>query len=95
MPDIKVEHEKNGLIVLALLSKYFVFNYATKYWMKHKDIGPVKEFKLKDEDYEEFLTDIKSKDYSYKTKSENEFEELKKQATEESIMKILKQNLKH
>ncbi len=90
MPDIKTEHEKYGLVVLALVNKYYVFNYATKYCMNHKDIGSVKDFKLKDEDYQDFLESIKGKDFAYKTKSEIEFEDLKKQAIDEKYYDNIK-----
>lgn len=91
MPDIKTDHQRLDPVLISLLSKYYIFNYATTYWTKHKDVGSVKEFSLKDEEYQDFLNFIKDKDYSYKTKSEIELEELKKQATEEKTFDAIKQ----
>ncbi len=83
MPDIKTTVEKYGLVTVALYNKYHIFDYGTKYYIAHKDIVPAKDFKLTEAEYQEFLNDIKDKDYSYRSKSEIEYEELKKQAKEE------------
>jgi carboxyl-terminal processing protease len=71
------------MISIALYNKHHIFNFATKYYLAHKDIVPAKDYKLKEEEYQEFLSDIKGKNYSYKSKSEIEYEELKKQSIEE------------
>lgn len=83
VPDIKTVHDKIGMIGVALYNKHHIFNFATKYYLAHKEIVPAKDYKLKEEEYQEFLAGIKGKDYSYKTKSEIEYEELKKQSVEE------------
>lgn len=83
MPDIKTNAEKYSLITAALYNKFHIFDYGTKYYIAHKEIAPAKDFKLSDAEYNDFVSDLKGKDYSYKSKSEVEFEELKKQATEE------------
>lgn len=90
MPDLKTKHEKYSLILLALVNKFYVFNYATKYCTGHKDIGPVKDYKLAEADYQDFLDYIKDKDYTYKTKSETEFEHLKQTATDEKYYNDIK-----
>jgi carboxyl-terminal processing protease len=83
MPDIKTTVEKYSLVTVALYNKFHIFDYATKYYIAHKEIMPAKDFKLSDAEYQDFLADIKGKDYSFKSKSEIEYEELKKQAIEE------------
>lgn len=90
MPDIKVSHEKLSMIELALLNKFHIFNFASNYKSTHKDIGPAKDFKLREEEYQEFLASIKDKDYSYKAKSELELEEAKKQAIAEKSFEGVK-----
>ncbi len=90
MPDMKTEDEKLSLVLISLLNKYHIFNYATNYYLAHKEIAVAKDFKLKDEEYEQFLNYIKDKDYSYKTRSELELEELKKKAEEENYYADIK-----
>jgi carboxyl-terminal processing protease len=78
-----MNHEKLSIIEIALLTKFHIFNFATKYRSTHKEIGAAKDFRLKEEEYQDFLASLKDKDYSYKAKSEIELEEAKKQAIAE------------
>ncbi len=83
MPDVKTREEKFDMILISLISKYHIFNYATDYRIKHAQIPAVKDFQLSEEEYGDFVNYLKDKDYSYKTKSEIELEDLKKNAEEE------------
>lgn len=93
VPDVKSSHERIGLITFALYNKYHIFEYATKYYLAHKEITPAKDYQLKEEEYQDFVNGLSGKDYSYKSKSEIEFEELKKQATEEKYYDGLKNEI--
>jgi carboxyl-terminal processing protease len=77
MPDVKTKEEKFENILMALISKFHIFNYATQYTLNHKEIAPVSEFQLSESEYQDFVSYLKGKDYSYKTKSEIELEEFK------------------
>lgn len=89
MPDVKTEDAKFENILLALISKYHVFNYATAYSLRHKTIAPVGEFHLSDADYADFTKWLSDKDYSYKTRSEADLEMLKKNSEEEKYFNAL------
>lgn len=90
MPDVKTKDEKFEMILMALISKYHIFNYATEYFLKHPQVAPVKEFQLTENEYADFLNYLKDKDYTYKTKSEVEVEALKKNAEEEKYFTDIK-----
>lgn len=83
MPDVKTEDERFENILISLISKYHIFNYATDYQLKHKSIADLQKFSLSDEEYQEFVKYLSDKDYSYKTKSEADLDALKKTAEEE------------
>jgi carboxyl-terminal processing protease len=83
MPDIKTEEQHFENILISLISKYHIFNYATQYALKHPTIAPVKDFHLSESEYQAFIDFLKDKDYTYKTRSENDLETLKKTAEEE------------
>lgn len=89
MPDLKTEDEKFENILMALISKHHIFNYATTYALSHKTIAPVREFHLSDADYSDFVKWLSDKDYSYKTRSEADLEMLKKNAEEEKYFSAL------
>ena len=86
MPDVKGKEEKFENILMALMSKFHIFNYATEYALSHKEIAPIKDFQLTETEYQEFLNYLKGKDYSYTTKSELALEEIKKNAEEDKKM---------
>ena len=90
MPDVKTPDEKYDHILLALISKYHIFNYATDYNLKHKEIASIKDFQLSDAEYQDFINYLKDKDYTYKTKSEVELDALKKNAEEEKYFSTIK-----
>jgi len=83
MPDIKTNEEKYENILIALISKFHIFNFATQYTLQHKEISTVSNFELSENEYAQFVSYLRDKDYSYKTKSENDLVELKKNAEEE------------
>jgi carboxyl-terminal processing protease len=83
LPDVKTEERKPSQILIALINKNHLFNYATQYTLKHPQISPVKEFQLSDVDYADFLNYVKDKDYSYKTDSEVALDEFRLNAEDE------------
>jgi carboxyl-terminal processing protease len=90
MPDVKTDEENFSNILITLFSKYHIFNYATEYYLKHAQIPPVQDFKLSDEEYAGFTDFLKDKNYDYKTQSEQELEELKKDAEREKYYEDIK-----
>jgi carboxyl-terminal processing protease len=90
MPDVRTPDEQMSNIVLALLTKFHIFNYATQFALSHKEIAPVKTFSLTDADYDAFVTYLKDKDYSYKSRSEADLDELRKNAEEENAFSGIK-----
>jgi carboxyl-terminal processing protease len=83
MPDVRTKDENFEPVLVSLISKFHIFNYATQYSLKHPQLVPVKDFEMTESEYAAFLDFLKGKDYSYKTKSEVELEDLKKNAEEE------------
>lgn len=83
MPDVKTTEDRLSNILLSLISKHHIFNFATDYYVKHPQVAPVQEFKLTEQEYAAFLDYIKDKNYDYKTASEIELENLKKDAEDE------------
>lgn len=89
MPDIKTPDERFENILLSLISKYHIFEYATQYQLNHKSIGAAGTFSLSDDEYNKFVTYLSTKDYSYKTKSETDLDALKTTAIEEKYFSEL------
>ncbi len=77
-PDVLVEPPIAAPITVSLAAKGLVFEYAIIYAHNHEQIAPAKDFKISDQEYEEFVKWLKNKDYDYTTKVEKTIEDLKK-----------------
>jgi len=77
-PDVLVEPMMPAPITISLLSKGLIFQYALVYHHNNPEIGPAKDFKISDEEYEKFITWLSDKEYDYITKVEKTIEDLKK-----------------
>lgn len=83
-PDVKTTNKEALKIIAALYSKSFPFDYATTYVSKHPSIAKPNEFKLSDADFNDFVTWIDGKDYSYMTKTEEALAKFKEVAEKEN-----------
>lgn len=93
-PDVPVADPDLADITRTLLTKYYIFDFATRYRAEHPTIAPAKEFKLTQADYDKFVAYIAGKDVSYRTGVETAVEELIKQAKEDKHYDDIKGELK-
>lgn len=101
-PDIKVTQKAYSKIAESLLQKQLIFDYATHYRAKHSSIPGAKDFKLNEDDFNDFKKFLSGKDYDYSTQTEKALEEFKKKAEDEKYFEgikaqyeSLKQNFTH
>ncbi len=82
-PDVAVEHPELSKVSLTLISKLLIFDYATQYRNAHPTIAASREFKITDADFQDFMTFLKDKEYSYNTETEKALEDMKQKAVNE------------
>lgn len=92
-PDIKIKPKILNNITLSLYSKLLIFNYAIKYNSEHKSIPNIKNFKLSEKDYQDFIDYVKEKNYDYETQSEQSLKTLIKNAKKEKYYDAIKDQL--
>ena len=91
-PDLVLEQGSDASIVKSLLKENVIFNYATQYALKHKEIGTVEKFNFTDfADFENFMV---SNNFEYETKSEKVMKELLKRAKEEKLLSTIEGDIK-
>lgn len=92
-PDITIENIDAHPLTQVLFEKGFIFDYVTEY--VHKNPKPVnaREFSLSDADYQQFISWMKDKDYSYKSYVEYGIEQLVEEARKERYYEELKGQL--
>ncbi|MEJ6982479.1 S41 family peptidase [Pedobacter sp. P351] len=89
-PDIMVPALKLSPISQTLLSKFYIFDYATLYRKQKTSIPDPKIFKLSDAEYADFVNYLSDKDYNYNTRTERLLTELKAEAEKEQKLSEIK-----
>ncbi len=87
-PDFEVIPEMLSEITLQLYTQNMFFDFATKYRAEHSEIADPINFKLSDEEYKSFEVFVESKDFEFKTSSEQAFEKLVTTAKKEKYYEI-------
>jgi carboxyl-terminal processing protease len=82
-PEINIAQKEYSQITTALFAQDLIFDFATDFRIKNESIADARDFKLTDAMYNDFLTFLKDKEYTYTTSTMKEFENLKKIATKE------------
>jgi len=91
LPDYKTEDLKYSNILAVLLNKNHIFNYVNTFMLKHPQLKvTASNYKFSDEDYNDFVSYLKDKDYNYKTESDYALEDLKSDATKEKYYESIK-----
>ncbi|HXH99200.1 MAG TPA: S41 family peptidase [Sphingobacteriaceae bacterium] len=88
-PDFFVKPLKYNQITQVLANKFFIFDYATRYRNSKPAIN-LKEFKLTDAEYADFVNYLSDKDYNYFTRTEKLLNDLKAEAEKEQKLPEIK-----
>jgi len=75
-PDILTEEKTLAPITISLMAKGFLFEYATQYYYTHESIPDSRDFKLSEDEFNNFLFWLKDKDYDYTTRVEKTLDEV-------------------
>ncbi len=90
LPDIITDSLRLTTVAYNLITKYIIFDYATKYAASHPSIEPATTFRLSDADYNDFVAYTQSKGFEFKTAAEKELETVKKLAEYEKCYDDIK-----
>lgn len=90
LPDILTSNVKYSDITNSLLNKNLIFDYATRYQQQHDTISSINDFKLDENEFNEFIAYISDKEYDYITGSEKLIGELKQSAELEKSFEDIK-----
>ncbi len=69
-PDIKIEPKEYARITQELVLQDLTFDFVNDYALRHPNIAPLKEFKITEEIYDEFIAYLKEKEFTYKTETQ-------------------------
>lgn len=82
-PDIEAEPGTLSQIATELFTRNIIFDFATQYYWKHPEIKNINEFCLDDQDYENFINLVYSRNFNYQTQTERSFAQFVENARKE------------
>jgi len=89
-PDVATDTSKLSTISYNLITKYILFDYATRYAATHPSIAPAATFKMSNDEYSDFMAFTEKKGFDFKTAAEKELESVKKAAIYENCWDDMK-----
>jgi carboxyl-terminal processing protease len=92
-PDVKIEGMDAHPLMQVLAEKGFVFDYVTEYVYKNQAAIDPRSFSLSDEDYKDFVSWMKERNYSYKSYLEYGIQQLIEESKKEKYYDGLKAHL--
>jgi carboxyl-terminal processing protease len=75
-PDVKFESESLSSLSIALITKYLIFDFATKFSTENAAIASPEEYEVTDDTYKQFITFVKGNNFVYESQSEEELNDL-------------------
>lgn len=82
-PDVNIDKKEYSRLTKTLVLNHVFFEYATKFRIQNEDINGVREFKIDDAAYKNFVQFVLAKDFEYSTASGDKMKELKEIAEKE------------
>jgi carboxyl-terminal processing protease len=88
IPDIVIEPEQLSNLSAALLTKYQIFDFATRFSNENESIPSPENFEITDGIYTNFAAYLKENNFEYESESEQMIDELIEAAKEEKYYEL-------
>lgn len=89
-PDVQLQKPEHSKLAETLYTNNYFFDFASVFKLTHANIADAAQFKLSEQDFNDFVKYVKSKNYSYKTETEEKLEALKEATTDEKYFDAVK-----
>lgn len=88
-PDITLEPRKYSNVLISIMSKRHIFDFANKYYREHETLSSPSIFEVNNELYNDFVTYLSGKEYEYETRTEKAISKMIKDANKEKYVSDL------
>lgn len=92
-PDVKLQPVEAHAVTQQLYQDGFIYDYATVYAFNHPTIAEPRNFSLSNDEYQQFVTWMKGKNYTYTSALDFQLRELTEEAQHEKYYAELKPQL--
>ncbi|PIF06210.1 MAG: peptidase S41 [Draconibacterium sp.] len=80
IPDIRIDGDKISNLSIELITRFLVFDFATKFATEHASIAEPEDFEITDDVYNQFVNYVNENHFKYESKTEDKFNALVKTA---------------
>ena len=92
-PDVEIPADPYSRLTLSLSYSGILEQYAVEYVKKHESIPAVKDFRLSDADYEEFIEYAKGREFDYRSSAKTYFDQMTRQLESEGLKDSMQEQL--
>ncbi len=93
VPDLVIDLPEFPNYVIALINKDAIFNYASLFYTKHKQIRPSEDFSISDSILNNFKYFLDTSNFTYECETEKQLENVEKVAKKEKYYNALKDDI--
>lgn len=91
VPDLKIDVDQLSSLSIELVTRFKIFDFATKYANENETIPQPEDFRITDEIYSQFSEFVKASDFNYDSQSQEELEGLMETAKHEKYYGLAKE----
>ena len=92
-PDVEIKAPSYSRIVYALVLYGVIDKYAIEFARKHASIPAVEDFHLSDEDFEDFVSFAKTREFDYRSSAKASFDQMKSEMAKDGLSDAVKEQL--
>lgn len=92
-PDVVIKPETYSTILLAMLEKRIIFNYANEFKFNNNKIPPVENFVFTDQMYEDFLSYAVNQNIEYETYTERQIANLEQSVKDDKFSEAVNKEI--
>ncbi len=93
LPDLSVQTNAQAPIAICLSDSNLIFKWASQYKQKHPSIADLNNFRLTNEEYNEFVNWLRPKGCTYTTETESKLLELEEKAKKEGYVSSIQSEI--
>ncbi len=91
VPDVKIEGDRLSSLSIELVTRFMIFDFATKYSNENESIPEPEEFSITDDIYKQFADFVEQSGFKYESASQDDLKELLETAKQEKYYELAKE----
>ena len=92
-PDVKLDQKEYSRLTYALVAYGIIEEYVLDYVRRHDSIAPAADFRFSDEDYEDFVSFAKDKEFDYRSTAKALFDSMKEELDKDGLSESISAQL--